>query len=132
MPRWKLRIEGRAESEARSAFLWYMARNPRAAERFQAAFEECIDAIAEAPERFAEVEPGIRRRLLFRRFPYAVLYRVIRNEVLVVAVMHLPDAPDTGDDEGAAPERELPPIPGKPPRRNSSSRSRYARVPRIS
>lgn len=65
MPRWKLRIEERAESEARSAFLWYLARNARAAERFQAAVEECIGAIAEAPERFPETEPGIRRRLVF-------------------------------------------------------------------
>ena len=89
MPGRTLRIDERAESEARSAFLWYLARNPRGAERFQAALEECIDAIAEAPERFPEVEPGVRRRLLLRRFPYAVLYRVTGNEVLVVAVMHL-------------------------------------------
>lgn len=89
MPRWKLRIEERAESEARSAFLWYLARNPRAAERFEAAVEECIDAIMEAPERFPEIEPGVRRRLVFHRFPYAVLYRILGDEVQVVAVMHM-------------------------------------------
>jgi len=89
MPRWKLRIEERAESEARSAFLWYLARNVRAAERFQAAVEESIGAIAEAPERYPEIEPGIRRRLVFHRFPYAVAYRIVEDEVQVVAVMHL-------------------------------------------
>src|SRR5262245_37892528 len=89
MPRWKLRIEERAEAEARSAFRWYLARNPRAAERFEAALDECIDAILKAPERFAEVEPGIRKRLVFHRFPYAVLYRTVADEVQVVAVMHL-------------------------------------------
>lgn len=89
MARWKLRIEERAESEARSAFLWYLARNAAAAERLQAALEECIDAIADAPERFPEVEPGVRRRLVFNRFPYAVLYRMVGDEVQVVAVMHL-------------------------------------------
>ena len=89
MPRWKLRIEERAEAEARSAFLWYLARNPRAAERFQAALEECIDAIAEGPERFPEVEPGVRRRLVLHRFPYAVLYRIVGNDVHVAAGMHL-------------------------------------------
>ena len=89
MPRWKLRIEERAESEARSAFLWYLARNPRAAEGFEGALEECIDAIIEAPHSFPETEPGTRRRLLFHRFPYAVLYRILGNEVQVVAVMHL-------------------------------------------
>ncbi|MBI4705091.1 MAG: type II toxin-antitoxin system RelE/ParE family toxin [Deltaproteobacteria bacterium] len=89
MARWKLRIEERAEAEARSAFLWYLARNPRAAERFQEAVGECIAAIVEAPESFPEVEPGVRRRLVFHRLPYAVLYRVTVDEVQVVAVMHL-------------------------------------------
>jgi toxin ParE2 len=87
--RWKLRVEERAEAEARAAFLWYLARNAQAAERFQSAVEECIDAIAEAPERFPELEPGVRRRLVFHRFPYAVLYRVLDDEVQVVAVAHL-------------------------------------------
>ena len=89
MARWRLRIEERAEAEARSALLWYLARNPRAAERFQVAVEECIDAITEAPELFPEMEPGIRRRLVLHRFPYAVLYRIMGDEVQVVAVMHL-------------------------------------------
>jgi plasmid stabilization system protein ParE len=89
MARWKLRIEERAESEARSAFLWYLARNPHAAERFQATLEECIDAIAETPDHFPELEPGIRRRLVLHRFPYAVLYRIASDEVQIVAIMHL-------------------------------------------
>jgi plasmid stabilization system protein ParE len=89
MLRWKLRIDGRAEAEARAAFLWYLARNPRAADRFQAALEACIDAIAEAPEQYPEIEPGIRRRLVFHRFPYAVVYRMVIDEVQILAVMHL-------------------------------------------
>src|SRR5687767_344465 len=94
MPRLKLRIEERAEAEARAAFLWYFERNPRAAERFQAAIEECIQAITEAPERFPEVEPGVQRRLVFHRFPYAVLFRATADEVQVIAVMHLHRRPD--------------------------------------
>ena len=89
MASWKLRIEERAESEARSAFLWYLRRSPRAAESFGLALEEAIDGVAEAPERYPELEPGIRRRLVLHRFPYAVLYRVAGEEVQVVAVMHL-------------------------------------------
>ena len=73
MPLWKLRIEERAASEARSAFLWYLSRSARAAERFQAALEECMAAVAEAPNSYPEVELGVRRRLVLYRFPYAVL-----------------------------------------------------------
>jgi plasmid stabilization system protein ParE len=43
----------------------------------------------EAPTSFPEVEPGVRRRFVFHRFPYAVLFRVLDDEVQVVAVMHL-------------------------------------------
>jgi toxin ParE1/3/4 len=89
MAAWKLRLEERAEAEARAAFLWYLGRNPRAAERFQGAVEECVEAIAEAPQRFPEIEPGIRRRLVGHRFPYAALYRIVDEEVQVVAFMHL-------------------------------------------
>lgn len=75
MTHWKLRIEERAEAEARSAFVWYLARNERAAERFQEAVEECLEAIAEAPRSSPEIQPGIRKRLVSHRFPYAVIYR---------------------------------------------------------
>ena len=52
MARWKLRIEERAESEAREAYIWYLARSKHAAGRFQFAIEECMRAIADGPERF--------------------------------------------------------------------------------
>lgn len=89
MARWKLLIEERAEAEARDAFLWYLARNARAADQFQAAVEECLDLILDEPMSFPEVDGGVRRRLVLRRFPYAVLYRVVSDEVQVVAVAHL-------------------------------------------
>ena len=88
MARWKLRIEERAEAEARAAFIWYAARSERAAELFQRALGECIDAIEEAPQSSPEIEPGIRRRLVAQRFPYAVLYRIAGSEVQILAVMH--------------------------------------------
>jgi len=48
-----------------------------------------MDAIRRAPERFPELEPGIRRRLVLHRFPYAVLYRLVGDEIQVVAIMHM-------------------------------------------
>jgi len=89
MTHWKLRISGRAEAETRSAFLWYLERNARAADRFEAAIEESVAAILETPEAFPELESGVRRRLVGHRFPYGILYRVLNDEVQIVAVMHL-------------------------------------------
>lgn len=85
----KLVVEHRAIAEAREAFLWYLARNPPVAERFETAVESRMSAILERPDAFPEVEPGLRRCLVLDRFPYALLYRVTADVVLVVAVMHL-------------------------------------------
>jgi plasmid stabilization system protein ParE len=87
--RFPIRLDPRAELEARRAYLWYLERNPLAAERFQAALTESIDALAEAPLRYPEIEAGIHRRLLPGRFPYGVIYRTRSAEVQVLAVMHL-------------------------------------------
>jgi plasmid stabilization system protein ParE len=68
MPTWQLIIDPRAEEEARAAFLWYLDRSSRAAEGFQVALEEALTSVAEAPHRWPEVEPRIRKRVL-RRYP---------------------------------------------------------------
>ncbi|MBM3267663.1 MAG: type II toxin-antitoxin system RelE/ParE family toxin [Candidatus Sericytochromatia bacterium] len=57
--------------------------------RYQSALDECIEAVAADPERFPEVAPGVRRRLVLHRFPFAVIYRIQADEVQVIAVMHL-------------------------------------------
>ncbi|WP_437641105.1 type II toxin-antitoxin system RelE/ParE family toxin [Sorangium sp. So ce854] len=88
MPRLPLVLATGAEREASEAFLWYAARDPSVAERFEAQVLEAFDRIAEAPEQGPEIEPGVRR-LLLHRFPYGVLYAVEPDRILVLAVMHL-------------------------------------------
>ncbi|MEA3241211.1 MAG: type II toxin-antitoxin system RelE/ParE family toxin [Pseudomonadota bacterium] len=56
-------------------------------ERFLDIVETATIEIAESPETWPEVDPGIRRRLL-RRFPYSILYQIIQDEIIIVAVMH--------------------------------------------
>lgn len=55
--------------------------------RFMAAVEHAIDQILAAPERWRILEEDIRR-CLTRVFPYAVLYTVEVDFVLILAVMH--------------------------------------------
>lgn len=55
--------------------------------RFMAAVEHAIDQILAAPERWRILEEDIRR-CLTRVFPYAVLYTVEADFVLILAVMH--------------------------------------------
>jgi len=55
--------------------------------RFIAAVEHAIQQILEAPKRWGVVEEDVRWYLM-RRFPYAVLYVIEPNYVLIIAVMH--------------------------------------------
>jgi plasmid stabilization system protein ParE len=55
--------------------------------RFMAAVEHAVQQIVEAPERWRVLEEDIRRCLV-RVFPYAVLYTIEKDYVLVIAVMH--------------------------------------------
>ena len=55
--------------------------------RFMAAVEHTVQQILEAPERWRILEEDIRR-CLTRVFPYAVLYTIERDYVLIIAVMH--------------------------------------------
>ena len=52
-----------------------------------------IQDISETPERWHIIKDSIRRRLV-HRFPYALLYRVDPDEVIVQATMHLRRRPD--------------------------------------
>jgi plasmid stabilization system protein ParE len=48
---------------------------------------------ASNPDRWAEIEPGIRRVLL-RGYPYALLYSLEDKRVLILAVKHHRRHPD--------------------------------------
>lgn len=87
MPTRRVVIDPQAEAEAKDSYRWYRARSPVAAQSFQIAVEETIGSLAEAPHRWPEVEPGIRRRLV-SGFPYSILYEVDEHTVTILAVMH--------------------------------------------
>ena len=55
--------------------------------RFMAAVEHTVQQIIEAPERWRILEEDIRR-CLTRVFPYAILYTIEKDYVLIIAVMH--------------------------------------------
>ena len=55
--------------------------------RFIAAVEHTVRQILEAPERCRILEEDIRR-CLTRVFPYAILYTLEKDYVLIIAVMH--------------------------------------------
>jgi len=55
--------------------------------RFIAAVQSAVDHIVVAPQACRVMEEDVRR-FLTKVFPYAVLYTIERDYILIVAVMH--------------------------------------------
>jgi plasmid stabilization system protein ParE len=76
-----------ARTELREATARYRRISKRLALRFADEIKRAQALIAADPSRWLEVEPGIRRVLL-RKFPYALLYALEDNRIVVLVVKH--------------------------------------------
>jgi toxin ParE1/3/4 len=76
-----------ARAEFIDAAAWYEARRPALGAEFIAEIEHCIALAAQKPLRFAMVHNSVRR-VIARRFPYSVYYRVETDSIVVMAVFH--------------------------------------------
>ena len=82
-----LEFHPQASQEAENAAAWYVERSTRAAERFVEEMVAAAAAIGEAPERWPQFD-GEARRVLLRRYPYVMIYRVLSDRIQVLAVAH--------------------------------------------
>lgn len=82
-----------AEMEMLEAARFYELQAPGLGSDFLDKIESAVQDIGMHPERWPIIRLNIRRRLI-HRFPYALLYRVESNEVVVQATMHLHRRPD--------------------------------------
>ena len=82
-----------ALAEYREAALWYANRDRPVAEKFSTAIEDAIERVVEAPTRWRIVDEDVRR-CLAHVFPYAILYTIETDYILIVAVMHCSRKPD--------------------------------------
>src|SRR3954447_10403678 len=80
-----LRPEARAE--LRHATLHYEQLREGPGDDFLEHFLLAITEIEEAPKRWPQIERGFHQFRL-SRFPYALIYRVLRDSIDVVAVAH--------------------------------------------
>ena len=83
----EIEFDPAARAEIVDAYRWYGRENPRIASAFRAALNDSYRLIAEAPLRPPRYL-GDTRRLILRRFPYAIIYRVGANSVQIIAVAH--------------------------------------------
>lgn len=87
MDRRSAELHPEAIAEARAAYRWYAEQNPSAAIAFMTELDHAISEIETSPERWPVHLHGTRK-FLFRRFPYAVIYRITERDLQVIAVAH--------------------------------------------
>jgi len=81
----KIKILDSAEKDLEAGYLFYESRNPGLGAYFLDSLYADIDSLA----YFGGIHMAVfgYHRLLSRRFPFAVYYRVINNAVVVFAVL---------------------------------------------
>ncbi len=77
-----------AELEMIEAARYYELQAPGLGNDFLDRIDAAVQDIGEHPERWPVIQSNIRRRLV-HRFPYALLYRIDSDEIVVQATMHL-------------------------------------------
>ena len=84
-----MRVEFHPEAleEFEAAARYYASRQSGLGLRFVASIESALSQIADAPERWRIFEADVRCYLV-HVFPYAVLYSIEKDYILVNAVMH--------------------------------------------
>jgi plasmid stabilization system protein ParE len=83
----ELVIRPEAEADTLKAFRWYNEQVPGLGQEFLAEVEAAVEHIRANPEASRKVYREFRR-VLTRRFPYAVFYSVQAERAVVFAILH--------------------------------------------
>ncbi len=89
----RLRVRKLAKAEIAAACDWYLQHSSAAARQFIEAVNDAIAQIEAAPEQYSVIR-GRLRRVLLRRYPYAVYYKLYPSIISVVGVIHGHRHPD--------------------------------------
>ncbi|MCP5351902.1 MAG: type II toxin-antitoxin system RelE/ParE family toxin [Chromatiales bacterium] len=84
---WPVRFHRAALAEFTQATAWYEAQRDGLGHEFVTEIESAIRQLAKNPERYPMVHHETRR-ILVRRFPFSMFYRIRKDAVVVLAVFH--------------------------------------------
>jgi len=82
-----LKFHPEAELEFEKSVLYYKQRGQNLGHRFAQETRSAIARIAATPQRWRILEDDVRRCFI-RIFPYAVLYIVEKDHILIIAIAH--------------------------------------------
>jgi plasmid stabilization system protein ParE len=85
--KWPVLIRPRAEADLREARQWYEEQRPGLGDEFLDEVRQAIILLEDQPTRRPPYYRDFRR-VLTRRFPYKLFYRIERDCVIVFRVLH--------------------------------------------
>ena len=83
----RLVLRPQAEAELLDARDWYEDQRRGLGRAFASEVDRALGGILQAPLAYPRVQGEIRRALV-RRFPYAIYFRAMPDEIIVLAVIH--------------------------------------------
>lgn len=83
----RLVLRPQAEAELLDARDWYDDQRTELGGIFATEVDRALRGIVEAPLAYPRVQ-GEMRRALVRRFPYAIYFQTMPDEIVVLAVIH--------------------------------------------
>ena len=86
MKRYAIEAEPAVEVDVEAAFEWYEGEEPELGFEFLGELRAAYHRILDHPFGYQELRSGIRR-VLTRRFPYAVYFSVEGETIVIVAVL---------------------------------------------
>ena len=88
----RVNVQPEAEAEVREAASWYESQRPGLGLEFLLELDAAIERAAESPSAYAPQYARVRR-VLSRRFPYAIYFVYEGGVIEVLAVLHQHRAP---------------------------------------
>jgi toxin ParE1/3/4 len=84
---YRIVVRPEAAREVQEAFDWYEQRSAGLGPEFLRAADACLARVQRNPLAFPQVHKEVRR-VLMRKFPYALFYLIEEESIVVVACFH--------------------------------------------
>jgi len=85
--RYRIEAEPSVDADIEAAFQWYESEEPGLGFEFVDELRHAYRRILNGPFKYEALRSGIRR-VITRRFPYAIYFSVENEVIVVVAVLH--------------------------------------------
>jgi len=89
----KVRFLRPADWELREALNYYDSQKPGLGDDFLDELQKTLERVVNFPKAHPRVGEAIRRART-HRFPYSLLYKMYKDEIVIIAVMHDSRKPD--------------------------------------